>query len=87
MNVSCGNIGMLCTLGFIFRTFADLRFFFVDLKRWMAIFLLLGSDGALGRTPTPASDVRAFSTETAAVMCFSAAESALSIGAPSNEGL
>ena len=31
----------------IFRTFADLRFFFVDLKRWMAIFLLLGSDGTL----------------------------------------
>ena len=54
MNVSCGNIGMLYTLGFIFRTFADLRFFFVDLKRWMTIFLLLGSDGALGGVHTTA---------------------------------
>ena len=70
----------------MFRTFADLRFFFVDLKRCMAIFLLVGSDGALGRTPTPASDVRAFSTETAAVM-FLCCRECLSIGAPSDEGL
>ncbi len=66
----------------MFHTFADLCFFVVDSKRWMAIFLLLCSDGAVVRTPTPASDVRAFSTETAAVMCFSAAESASALARP-----